>query len=50
MAEEGGAQDAEGEEEAHGEAEEEGGEDGVGYQHRVHVPAPALLLQTPNQH
>ena len=42
--EEGRAKDAEGEEEAHGEAEHQGGEDGVGDQHRVDVEAAALLL------
>ena len=45
VAEERGAEDAEREEEAEGEAEEDGGEDGVGDDHRVHVPAAALLLE-----
>ena len=39
------AEDAETEEEAEGEAEEDGGADGVGDDHGVHVPAPALLLE-----
>ena len=47
VAEERGAEDAEREEEAEGEAEEDGGEDGVGDDHRVHVPAAALLLELP---
>lgn len=38
-------EDAQGEQEAEGEAEEDGGEDGVGDDHRVHVPAPTLLLE-----
>ena len=38
-------EDAETEEEAEGEAEEDGGADGVGDDHGVHVPAPALLLE-----
>ena len=45
VAEERGAEDAEREEEAEGEAEEDGGADGVGDDHGVHVPAPALLLE-----
>ena len=41
------AKDTEREEETECETEEDGGEDGVGDDHRVHVPAAALLLELP---
>ena len=45
VSQEGRTQDAQGEEEAEGKTEEDRGEDGVGYDHGVHIPASALLLE-----
>lgn len=43
--EQGRADDAEGEEEAHGEAEEQGGTQAEGQNHRVGIQGTALLLE-----